>query len=75
MLAGVALRGGRVLADWPGLSRMDLVDGRDLRPTGSLNALITSLCADTFALDDRLVASTLFPHDPAPGRIDGLIRS
>ena len=32
-LAGGAVRGGRVIADWPGLTRKALLDGRDVRPT------------------------------------------
>jgi uncharacterized protein (DUF1501 family) len=32
-LAGGAVRGGRVMADWPGLARAALLDDRDLRPT------------------------------------------
>lgn len=33
LLAGGALRGGRIYADWPGLGDSDLYKGRDLTPT------------------------------------------
>jgi uncharacterized protein (DUF1501 family) len=33
LFAGGALKGGRVLADWPGLKDADLHDKRDLKPT------------------------------------------
>ncbi|KIC12281.1 twin-arginine translocation pathway signal [Leisingera sp. ANG-M1] len=36
MLAGGAVRGGRVFGDWPGLSEADLYDRRDLMPTGDV---------------------------------------
>ena len=38
-LAGGAVAGGRVLADWPGLNPARLLDNRDLRPTADLRAL------------------------------------
>lgn len=36
---GGAVRGGRVLADWPGLSARERTDGRDLRITTDLRSL------------------------------------
>src|SRR5690606_12176956 len=42
MLLGGAVQGGRIVADWPGLSSADLLDGRDLRPTLGLDALIVA---------------------------------
>ena len=38
VLAGGALRGGRVLANWPGLTEAALYDRRDLMPTRDLRA-------------------------------------
>ena len=32
LLAGSALKGGRVIADWPGLKPADLFENRDLKP-------------------------------------------
>jgi uncharacterized protein (DUF1501 family) len=55
-LAGGAVRGGRVLADWPGLGQAALHEGRDLRPTTDLRAVFKGVLADhlrisTAALD------------------------
>ncbi|MEN9775691.1 MAG: hypothetical protein RL322_2761, partial [Pseudomonadota bacterium] len=61
MLIGGPVRGGRVIADWPGLRSQDLLEGRDLRPTLGLNDLIGSICADTFQLEPDRVAHVLFP--------------
>jgi uncharacterized protein (DUF1501 family) len=44
LLAGGAVQGGRVIADWPGLAASALHEGRDLRPTLGLDALIAG-CA------------------------------
>ncbi|WP_036250401.1 DUF1501 domain-containing protein [Massilia sp. BSC265] len=62
MLAGGAVQGGRVLADWPGLAPENLLDGRDLRPTLALEALIAQTCAETFRIEPGKMARALFPH-------------
>lgn len=53
MLIGGAVRGGRVIADWPGLSPARLHEGRDLKPTASLEALIAGVAAESFGADPR----------------------
>ena len=40
LLAGGALKGGRVIADWPGLKPADLYQDRDLKPTTDLRAVL-----------------------------------
>src|SRR3546814_13753310 len=55
LMAGGAVRGGRVVADWPGLSRQALFEGRDLRPTTGLQALLARVISEHFALDPALV--------------------
>lgn len=67
LLVGGAVQGGRIVSDWPGLAPANLLDGRDLRPTLDLNALIASACAETFALDPERTARVLFPGS-TPGR-------
>lgn len=61
MLLGGAVRGGRVMADWPGLRPPDLHEGRDLKPTLGLEALVPWVCAETFRIDPERVARVLFP--------------
>jgi uncharacterized protein (DUF1501 family) len=61
MLAGGAVQGGRVLADWPGLKPAELLEGRDLRPTLGLDTLITQVCAEAFRIEPGKLARTLFP--------------
>ena len=62
LLAGGALQGGRVIADWPGLAPAALHEGRDLRPTLGLDTLIAAVAADTFGLDRARVGRALFPR-------------
>ena len=40
-MAGGAVRGGRVLGHWPGLSEAALYDRRDLMPTSDIRAHAT----------------------------------
>lgn len=60
MLVGGAVRGGRVIADWPGLSPSALYQNRDLRPTAGMDALIAGAAGASLGLDPDHVARTLF---------------
>ena len=60
-LAGGAVAGGRVLADWPGLGRVALLDGRDLRPTLDLRSVIAPVVQRQFALSSAQVQSAVLP--------------
>ncbi|HET8881955.1 MAG TPA: DUF1501 domain-containing protein, partial [Solimonas sp.] len=75
MLIGGAVRGGRVIADWPGLSPAALLDGRDLRPTLALDDLIAGAAADCFALEPSRVAAALFANGAKRRPLEGLLRA
>lgn len=62
MLFGGAVRGGTVLADWPGLATGALYEGRDLKPTTDLDALIGGALAQHYDLEPARVMATLFPE-------------
>ena len=53
LLAGGALKGGRVIADWPGLQDADLYEGRDLKPTIDLRAVLKGLLRDHLRVEER----------------------
>ncbi|MFM0322339.1 DUF1501 domain-containing protein [Caballeronia glebae] len=65
MIVGGAVSGGRVLADWPGLSNASLYEARDLKPTIGLDAVIASAAGETFGIDPQRAAATLFPDSGA----------
>jgi len=73
MVLGGAVRGGRVLADWPGLRAADLYEGRDLRPTTSLDAMIAGAASETFGLDPHRTMASLFPQTTQVKPLTGLI--
>jgi uncharacterized protein (DUF1501 family) len=60
-LAGGAVAGGRVVADWPGLATRDLHENRDLRATTDLRAIIKGVLADRFALGEAALEESVFP--------------
>ena len=62
MLLGGAVAGGRVIADWPGLSQAALYEGRDLKPTTDLDALIAGTLAQLYGPEPTRVMATLFPE-------------
>jgi len=71
ILAGGALKGGRVLADWPGLKDADLYEHRDLRATTDLRAVLKGLLKDHLRVDDQDLGTGVFPDSltvsPTPG--------
>ena len=73
LLAGGALRGGRVIADWPGLKAADLHEGRDLKPTTDLRAVLKGLLRDHLRLDEAALASAVFPGSAAVAPLAGLV--
>jgi uncharacterized protein (DUF1501 family) len=75
MLLGGAVAGGRVIADWPGLGQAALHEGRDLRPTMDLDALIASAVAQHYRLDHARTARALFPNLAGTRPVAGLIRA
>ena len=60
MLVGGAVRGGRVVSDWPGLAPSSLYESRDLKPTTGMDSLIAGVAGESLGLDPAHVARTLF---------------
>ncbi len=61
VLAGGAVRGGRVVADWPGLAEPDLYERRDLMPTRDTRAHLAWLLQGLFGLDRDELERSVFP--------------
>jgi uncharacterized protein (DUF1501 family) len=75
MLIGGAVRGGRVIADWPGLSASALYEGRDLKPTLGLDTLIATAASASFGIDTQRTARVLFPQYQAGRPMPDLLRT
>jgi uncharacterized protein (DUF1501 family) len=74
LMAGGALKGGRVVADWPGLKPAKLHDGRDLKPTTDVRAVLKGLLEDHLRVDVAVLATKVFPDSAAVKPMAGLLR-
>ena len=66
LLAGGAVKGGRIVADWPGLKDADLYQSRDLRPTTDLRAVMKGLLKDHLGVSELALAAQVFPDSRPP---------
>jgi uncharacterized protein (DUF1501 family) len=73
LLAGGALKGGRVIADWPGVKETDLYEKRDLKATTDLRAVLKGLLRGHLRADERALAADVFPGSDAVAPMTGLL--
>jgi uncharacterized protein (DUF1501 family) len=75
LLVGGAVAGGRVIADWPGLSARALYQGRDLAPTLDLRSVLKGLLQEHLLVPPRELERTVFPDSTAATPLRGLLRT
>ena len=61
MLIGGGVKGGRVMADWPGLGQAALYEGRDLKPTLGLDQFVAGAVAGHYGVEPGKAMATLVP--------------
>jgi uncharacterized protein (DUF1501 family) len=71
---GGAVAGGRVITDWPGLSRASLLDSRDLKPTRDLRTVMKGVLRDHLGVANAALDTKVFPGSAGVRPLDGLIR-
>jgi uncharacterized protein (DUF1501 family) len=72
--ATAAILLGGALADWPGLRKSDLYEGRDLMPTTDARSLFKGILADHLEVPDALLERSVFPDSAAAPPMKDLIR-
>jgi len=72
-LLGGGVKGGRVLADWPGLKPSQLHEDRDLAPTTDLRAVLKGVLRDHLGLSERVLATEIFPDSLGVRPVGGLV--
>jgi uncharacterized protein (DUF1501 family) len=72
-IIGGAVKGGRVIADWPGLKDADLYEERDLKATIDLRAVLKGVLQDHLRVDQRALAATVFPGSDDVKPMAGLV--
>jgi len=60
-LVGGAVKGGRVIADWPGLKDAQLRDGRDLAATTDLRSIVKGIAVELLGASPGQLAREVFP--------------
>jgi uncharacterized protein (DUF1501 family) len=75
LLVGGAVQGGRVIADWPGLSKAQRHEGRDLKITTDLRAVMKGVLADHLRWSGKAIETAAFPGSEAVKGIRGLVRA
>ena len=75
LLLGGAVNGGKVMADWPGLSNSNLYEGRDLYPTADIRSLFKGILAEHLLLPDNYIERDVFPDSAKARPMRDIIRS
>ncbi len=73
LLAGGAVKGGRVISDWPGLRPAHLHEGRELAPATDLRAAIKGVLRDHLGLAECVLAESVFPDSAQVKGMQGLV--
>jgi len=73
LLAGGAVKGGRIIADWPGVAEAKLYENRDLRPTTDLRAVLKGVLRDHLRVEARALDDKVFPGSAGVKPMGGLV--
>jgi uncharacterized protein (DUF1501 family) len=74
-LLGGAVAGGRVIADWPGLSSRALYQQRDLAATLDLRSVLKGVLSEHLTVPTRALEQGVFPDSATAKPLRGLIRA
>jgi uncharacterized protein (DUF1501 family) len=74
-LFGGAVKGGQVIADWPGLAKHKRHAGRDLAPTIDQRQIFKSVLIDHLGADPGFVEHHVFPDSADKPPLAGLFRT
>jgi uncharacterized protein (DUF1501 family) len=67
---GGAVKGGRVIADWPGLAKKDRYEGRDLRITTDLRAVVRTVLGEHLQVAKAALDGAVLPGSGGLPRVD-----
>jgi uncharacterized protein (DUF1501 family) len=73
LLAGGAVNGGRVIADWPGVAESNLFENRDLKATTDLRGVLKGILRDHLRIDEHALMTDVFPDSKGVNPIGGCL--
>lgn len=71
-LVGGSVNGGKVLTDWPGLSKSNLYEGRDISPTMDIRRLFKTVLHERMKVSLASLNKNIFPDSTKATLIHGL---
>jgi uncharacterized protein (DUF1501 family) len=74
-LLGGTVAGGRVIANWPGLSSDRLYQNRDLAATLDLRSVFKTICQRQLGIATATVESKVFPDSREAPSLGDLLRA
>jgi uncharacterized protein (DUF1501 family) len=74
-LLGGAVAGGRVVADWPGLSSSALYQQRDLKPTLDIRSVMKSVLHEHLQVAKATLDAQVFPDSQTATYLPNLLRA
>ena len=74
-IAGGAVNGGKVLADWPGLGESELYEGRDVAPTLDMRSIFKTVLHDHLHVTRKGLENNVFPDSATATLIPDLLVS
>lgn len=75
LMLGGAVRGGKVVTDWPGLANGNLYQGRDLFPTTDTRSVFKAILTEHLQLAEGFVERYVFPESGKVQALTGLVRA
>ncbi|NWG46123.1 MAG: DUF1501 domain-containing protein [Alphaproteobacteria bacterium] len=73
-LLGGAVKGGQMIADWPGLGQGQLYENRDLKPTMDMRALFKTALVAHMGLDEGFVSREVFTDGERIALLEQVLR-
>jgi uncharacterized protein (DUF1501 family) len=73
LLVGGAVKGGRVIADWPGVKDSNLYENRDLKATTDLRGVLKGVLRDHLRIEEHTLMTEVFPGSQAVIPIGGCL--
>ena len=73
-MAGGLLKKSQVFADWPGIKKSDLFEGRDLNATIDARAIYCAAMSVCFEVPFQKISETVFPDENLLNYTDKLFK-
>lgn len=74
LLFGGALKGGRMVHQWPGLDSANLYQDRDLRPTIDMREVMKGVLHEHYGISNQALDQVIYPESGSARVMRGLIR-